>query len=240
MKSKIFALGNALYKVAPSLYIPLYNLYKQITDQSEIKAISSVLQPGMVVADIGANIGVYSERFSKMVGQKGRVYSFEPDVTNFKFLKIRATGYSNIVTENSAVGSTTGMAKLFISDDLNVDHHMYDGGDGRGAIDISVTSLDDYFYQKIHLDFIKSDTQGYEFEVLKGGQKLLSSPDAPKILLEFWPYGLIKAGANPKDVIELLKGYGYRLEVIGSGDTKFDLSSVPVSVDAYVNIFAQK
>jgi len=240
MKTKIFRLGNKLYKVAPSIYSPLYKLYKNVTDKNEIQLLGKVLLPGMVVADIGANIGLYSERFSKIVGESGRIFAFEPDRTNFNLLQKRTRNYSNIVNVNSAVGSISGISQLFLSTDLNVDHQMYDDGNGRRSIDVGMTSLDDYFYKKINLDFIKSDTQGFEFEVFKGGQNLLKEANAPKILFEYWPFGLINAGAKPSDLISLLKDYGYKLEIISGVDINVDLINLPVSKDIYLNLLAHK
>jgi FkbM family methyltransferase len=39
------------------------------------------------------------------------------------------------------------------------------------------------------------DTQGHEGQVLAGGRQTLQGPDAPYLVMEFWPYGLERAGA---------------------------------------------
>jgi len=41
------------------------------------KLISKILKPGMAAIDVGANIGYYTLLFASVVGEKGKVYSFE-------------------------------------------------------------------------------------------------------------------------------------------------------------------
>ncbi len=53
------------------------------TIQNKIK---EYIQEGDIIFDIGANIGQYAMPFSELVGNNGKVYSFEPDFKNFAFL----------------------------------------------------------------------------------------------------------------------------------------------------------
>src|SRR5215210_7228240 len=48
----------------------------------------SVLRPGDVAVDIGANIGLYTLLFSRLVGEEGRVYAFEPAAENARRLRV--------------------------------------------------------------------------------------------------------------------------------------------------------
>ena len=47
----------------------------------------NVIKRGMVVYDIGANVGFYTLLASKLAGDTGRVYSFEPFPGNIEYLK---------------------------------------------------------------------------------------------------------------------------------------------------------
>ena len=70
----------------------------------------------------------------------------------------------------------TGKINLFISKDLNVDHHSYDIGEGRVCEEVDAIALDDYFLDDIKIDFIKIDIQGYEPIALKGMSKIMRQP----------------------------------------------------------------
>jgi FkbM family methyltransferase len=45
--------------------------------------MAKYIKEGDIVVDIGANQGQYTIFLSKLVGQKGKVYAFEPDPRNF-------------------------------------------------------------------------------------------------------------------------------------------------------------
>ncbi|MGA2186664.1 MAG: FkbM family methyltransferase [Bryobacteraceae bacterium] len=50
------------------------------------KAFRNVVHEGMTVVDVGANIGYYTLMAASLVGDKGRVYSFEPHPEVFGML----------------------------------------------------------------------------------------------------------------------------------------------------------
>ena len=60
-------------------WLGTYELEKQTLMHKYIK-------PGMTIYDIGANSGFYTLLFSSLVGQKGKVYSFEPLASNVDYL----------------------------------------------------------------------------------------------------------------------------------------------------------
>src|ERR1051325_2715958 len=80
-------IGDFLYKHFFSIYNMLYPVFKEKQDAYEIALIRKLVKPGDVVLDIGANIGFYAKIFSKIVGNTGKVHSFEPDSNNYSHLK---------------------------------------------------------------------------------------------------------------------------------------------------------
>ena len=62
----------------------------------------------MVVMDIGGHVGYYSMLAARKTGPTGRVYTFEPDLANFKLLsKLKETihkqcGRSKIISNTEA------------------------------------------------------------------------------------------------------------------------------------------
>jgi len=67
------------------------------------------LQEGNIVFDIGGNIGQTALRMAEIVGDKGKVYTFEPYPSNFNKLKTNLLlnpQLQNITAENVALGES--------------------------------------------------------------------------------------------------------------------------------------
>ena len=214
----LFLLGNKLFKHCFPVYRILYKLYKAFSGRHERALLKEIITPGMTVVDVGANIGIYTAFMAKIVGEKGRVYAFEPSPHNFNLLK-KYNNQSNITLVQAAIGDTTGRIALYISDKLNVDHRTYETGEKRKRIDVPSYRLDDYL-QNEKVDFIKMDIQGFEYQALLGMGNILRSNHNIKILMEFWPYGLIKAKSSPEELLTFLHKLGFQTELIEDNHRK--------------------
>ena len=62
----------------------------------------------------------------------------------------------------------------------------------------------------VHVDAIKIDTQGAEYEILKGGRGLLSD-QKPILFLETWSYPVYVGTPLMQDILQLLYPLGYEL-----------------------------
>src|SRR5262245_61727420 len=128
-RSVLRSAANRLYQRAFFIYRPLYAAYKTYADRMERDLLRRILFPGAVVADVGANVGIYSEFLSRCVGPTGLVHSFEPSPDNFSRLAAATRHLLNVRISQAAVGERSGKAKLHISDKLNVDHRAYNVGE---------------------------------------------------------------------------------------------------------------
>jgi len=234
--------GNAVYQRAFPLYRPLYTAYKAYADRAERDLLRKTLFQGAVVADVGANIGIYSRFLSRCVGPNGLVHSFEPSKDNFSRLFMATRDLSNVRCNQAAVGERSGEAKLYISDELNVDHRAYSGGgDSRRVVSTRMVALDDYFKPGERLDLIKMDVQGYELHALRGAERVLQENMNIMLLLELWPAGLKQAGVRWKEVIELLNRLNMTINFVRTaGSVPFDPRDVRNDSSWYVNIFAHR
>lgn len=243
-------LGNFLYKRAFPLYRPLYTLFKNRQDAFEIALLEKYLCPGDVVLDIGANIGYYALILSRIVGPKGRVHCFEPDKLNFRYLEKATLAHGNIFINNLAAGPKTEMIKIYTSKNLNVDHRTYKPEDYDQEIEIEAVSMDDYLAKKDpaeagRVDFIKMDIQGFEMQAVQGMQKILKKNADIKIISEFWPYGLQKAGSSVSEYFKFLNAQGFYCYLLKKNELE-KLTAEKVAAleglgeEHYFNIFASR
>jgi FkbM family methyltransferase len=242
MKNNLFRLANILYEHFYPAYYPLYAAWKALSDRRERALLCQLIRPGMTVVDVGANIGIYTRFFSRLVTSSGHVHAFEPAPSNYKHLQENIGNDPNILLNQKAVGESSGSVKLFFSDELNVDHRTFDSGDGRRGVNVPIVSLDEYFNAGDRVDLIKIDVQGYELSVLQGAKRVLEDNPDIKILMEFWPYGLSKAAVPSLEVIKLINSLGF--EIRSTSDpygNLFDGTQLdPGNIDHYCNLIVTK
>ncbi len=75
-----------------------YLLEDRAWEPVETEALRQELRRGDVVVDVGANIGYYTILASRLVGEGGKVYAFEPEPDNFAMLQknLKANGCTNV------------------------------------------------------------------------------------------------------------------------------------------------
>jgi FkbM family methyltransferase len=213
-RSKADVLGHTMFLnpqddgVCPSL------VQEGCYEPFETELASQEIKPGHVVVDIGANIGYYTLLFARQVGPTGKVIAFEPDPGNFQLLKknVRANGYHNVVLVQKAVANVTGTMRLFVCSHNQGDHRLYDSHDGRRAIDIETTTLDDALAKETRaVNFIKMDIQGSEPGALRGMQQTLEKTTELAMITEFWPFGLQHFGVSARQYLRQLVELGFEL-----------------------------
>lgn len=243
--------GNFLYKNMFGLYKPMYSFFKNNQDAFEIKLLKKYVQKNDIVVDIGANIGYYAIILSNIVGEKGQVHCFEPDITNFDHLKKTSTNYKNIRINNKAVGSKTEKLKIYTSKELNVDHRTYQPEEYDHIKEIYAVSIDDYLKafcesaQNTKVDFIKMDIQGFEMQAIMGMTKTLQNNKDVKLISEFWPYGLNKAGSSVCEYFNHLQSLQFKCYLLESNSlTLLTIDKVRLleglEKKHYFNIFASR
>jgi len=234
--SPLLHLADFLYRRSYFSYRLLYRIYKAISDRKERAWIKSNVTPGMEVADIGANVGDYTEFMARLVTQTGLVHSFEPDKNNYEKLVRLSRKWKHIRTYNSAVSNEDSTTTFYTSRYLNTDNRIYpDESVLSESYEVETVRLDSVFACD-QLDFIKMDIEGAELLALQGGEALLKNSKKLKILLEVWPYGLKKSGASFEALIQALEGAGYQYKFIGDA---FSMDAARAGVfDTDIGVYA--
>lgn len=152
------------------------------------------LKPGDVVIDCGANIGLFTVKSAKIVGEEGKVIAIEPDERNLRCLRknIDINGLKNCVVVPKGVWSTKDRMKFFLGPaggwhSLIEELWFWEKYKSlkKTFTEIEVDTLDnitkEFAVDKI--DFIKMDIEGAEIEALKGMQEALINNDV-KLAIE--------------------------------------------------------
>jgi FkbM family methyltransferase len=238
MPELLYELANQLYETSPETYRLLYRLYKKVTDREEQGMVRSLVKAGMTVIDIGANIGEYSIFLADLVGPTGKVVAVEPEPKNFARLCKAVSHLTYVKTIHAAAATGPGKLQLFVSNRFNVDHHTYDDGEGRPSLEVEAIALDDYMPVGVHVDFIKIDVQGAELSALKGTQRILRENQDVKVLFEYWPYGLRRAGHEPSELISYLLNLGFGIRSMRIGNDNWH--SLGERKHEYCNLIARR
>lgn len=197
-----------------ALYTRLYLLGKTLAETREQRFFAEHVEPGMVVLDVGANVGFYTIRFADRVGPGGRVHAFEPDPLSFEILSERAARRGNVEVTRTAVGDHAGKITLYCSRTNRADnrvHPSHEGSEKGEAVEVPLTTLDDYCAARgiERIDAVKMDVQGAEVAALRGFARTLARTKPAWMLVEFSPEHLRGAGSDPKDFWVILEDLGF-------------------------------
>lgn len=163
------------------------------------------LHEGDVCIDAGANVGLLTLVASKLVGTDGIVYSVEAHPRTFKYLKenLELNEAHNVRVYNTALGATVG--NLIFSDEASDDiNHVLPSGEG---LIVPVTTLDILTSNIKEINLLKLDVEGYEWEVLKGANRALSTTQC--IYFEAFDSQSKRYNHSSKDIIEMLATSGF-------------------------------
>jgi len=149
------------------------------------------VRTGMVVADIGANVGYYSLILADLVGSEGHVFSAEPNPKLGKLFDrtrlINGVG-QNITHVKDAVTARSGDGvTLHVPNDFPQNASLCWAGNERSqAFEVRTTTLDDLIGPR-PLDFVKIDVEGSEKSVWDGMRGIRARKQPLAIILEFTP-----------------------------------------------------
>jgi FkbM family methyltransferase len=167
--------------------IPEHRAVAETYEPDIWKCIMDEVRSGDVVADIGANIGLYTIALAKRVADGGKVHAFEPDPANFRDLdrhcRLNQVSARVVAYQVAVAGADVRVA---FEAGRGSESHI-----GSGAIvsEVDGVRLDSLFAGD-RVDILKIDVEGFEEAVLKGALGLLSDMTrGPRIIyIEVHPF----------------------------------------------------
>lgn len=182
-----------------------------------------------LVLDIGANIGQFAEEL-RFFGYEGKIVSFEPLPQEHKILTKKANNDKNwTVFKRGAIGNEDGMIKINVSENsvsssiLGIlDSHVSASKNSKyiDQVETCINKLDSIFpeIEKSGKNiFLKIDTQGYEWNVLKGSEMTLQNIKG--LLIETSIEPLYKDQVLSEEIIQYLKNKGFQVWGFQNGFT---------------------
>lgn len=160
---------------------------------------------GWIVLDVGANAGIFAVQ---QANRGARVYAFEPNPHSYRRLTktAAANGLDGQITSvNSAVGAEAGRGALVVPHGWTSNGMVVSGAGPAeaGAVSVPVDTLDHLVSTLAldHVDLLKIDTEGAELDVLRGGERALTT--VARIVLEYHSWDKLT------DVRALLQAHGF-------------------------------
>jgi len=235
------------YNIKPFGEINLTTSLDEKTFLFRHEKFSELIPEGSIVLDIGAHVGGFSIIFGSCVGKEGKVLAFEPNPTTFETLSENANlnPQFNITPYNLAC---TPENKKYIFNYTNPE--IYGNGSNGGYFDgidygnevkqshstpIEVTGVNlNDFLNKNHsseiskIKFIKTDTEGFDKEVLKTLSPIINQ-NRPVLMVEAF-----KALSEEEiiDFYNTLKSFEYEIYDVSPLDNKTDCTG-PLTLEEF-------
>jgi FkbM family methyltransferase len=218
--------GYTIFSINPCGSIKLYRdsrLSELIRygdfERAERTFVERFLKPDDVFVDVGANIGLYSVLAAGLVGRGGRVISFEPCRRTYSRLveNIRRNGFQNVSCVNAALSDSSGAALLYAAtQEMDAWNTLATPPSTDAVVPERIVTLTWDDYCKEHglegrVSLMKIDVEGWETSVLKGASRVLSSPSAPVLQVEFCEENAQSANASCGVLFRALIELGYEL-----------------------------
>jgi FkbM family methyltransferase len=209
-------LGNGGLRVWADLATALgLEIYRYGCNDRDLVFVGDLLNPGDVLVDAGANVGLFSLVAAEIVGPPGRVYAFEPRRWCYDLL-CRNRSLNDLmwlVTDNRALSERSGVSRFVEFRGTWSGYSSFAPPSGivsGNLVEVTCVSLDEAIprdeWSRIRL--MKLDVEGSELRVLEGASELVASAH-PDILLEVVDEHLARQGASSGMLYEWLVARGY-------------------------------
>jgi FkbM family methyltransferase len=196
-----------------------YMAFKGQLEPGLTRLFRSCVKPGMVVIDVGANVGAYTLIAASLVGMKGKVYSFEPTPNTFNILKgnVQVNGFleTGIVDMHQiAVSRENGSAHLAIYNRDSGHNTLFPSDEDKSIIEVRTISLDTFLDGAPVIDIVKIDAEGSEPFILQGMHRIIERNPGITVFLEFAPSNLRNAGIQPDKFLNDIRSLGFNIKKI--------------------------
>ena len=201
--------------------LPTYQILVGQLEPGLFSLMKKIIREGMVVIDIGANVGTYTLLALRAIGKSGTVISYEPTPRVFDILKnnVQVNGFlesGRIDLRQKAVSDRANSSHPFFVKRNALTHSSFFANDEFlneeiEVIEVPTISLDDDLGPTRTVDVIKIDAEGAEPAILRGMQQIIDNNPKITIFIEFAPQHLARARVDPSSYLAQLRNQGFEL-----------------------------
>jgi FkbM family methyltransferase len=199
-----------------------YHTFRGVLEPGLTRRFRETVRPGMVVVDVGANVGMYTLIAARIVGPAGRVFSFEPTPRTFAILKdnIQINGFLEsgyVQFERVAITDRIGTARFGVYA-MNGGHNtLFPEGPDAAYIDVETTTLDAALAGVPRVEVIKIDAEGAEPLIWAGMTATLARNPGVQVFMEFAPGLLQRGGHDPAGFLAQIEAAGFQVHLVDDG-----------------------
>jgi FkbM family methyltransferase len=191
---------------------------KRLEYEPELAFLARLIQPGDVLLDIGANVGIYALVCAKRAGAIGRVYAFEPGAEALHALRGNCALNPDLNVEVLPMGLSDSVrsSRLFHLGGPTT-FNLSASGAATGEL-VELTTLDAWIAGAgvSRIDVIKIDVEGHEPAVFAGGRNTLLST-RPLVMFEVSSDALARGGYQRNASWQSLVEHGYEMHRLEGG-----------------------
>lgn len=179
LKDGVVAINGQPFHI-PRELLPVFSLRRANTyEPDHVAFLRRWLNPGDVVVDVGANIGLLTVEAARRVAPSGRVYAFEPNPYVFSSLvnMVRLNGAQKaVINLQVALGDRKGLVEFAVSRDPSpaMARSGFSGQPGDAKVWVLVDRMDAQLGELERCSFVKIDVEGAEVAVLNGARELFA------------------------------------------------------------------
>lgn len=194
--------------------------YEAEYEPETFKFFHEVLKSGNTVLDIGGHIGLFAVVTAKIVGDRGKVFTFEPTPFTRGVLQevVDVNGCSSIVeVRGEAVSSKRGETVFYdTGDEISNANSLVKTERSRTEIPITLISVDEFVKERdLRVDCMKIDVEGAELDVLVGARDTILE-QRPVVRLGLHPPFIVQNGQTLEAIWDILAEY--KVNVIFDGN----------------------
>jgi FkbM family methyltransferase len=204
--------GGANILVSPEGGLRYWRRDLEKVDPALLNAAAEWVQPGDIIWDVGANVGLFTFAAAGLAGPGGQVLALEPDAWLAGLLRqsarLPAPARAHVDVVEAAVSNRIGMSEFVVAGRARSSNHLAgfglsQAGSCREKRQVPTVTLDSLLGFNPSPNLVKIDVEGSEQDLLNGAELLLTTV-RPILLCEV-------SGPSTAAVTQILSSAGYTI-----------------------------